>query len=584
MTTIAAVPPRFAIVDVETTGFHRQLDRIVQVAVLQLDEHCAPESRWTSLVDPGRDPGPTHIHGVSAAMLAGQPAFHDIAPQLGELVAGRVVVAHNAIFDWEFLQSEYGRTTAALDVTHRLCTLAMARRLDLTLPDLKLPTLARWAGARQTSWHNAVDDVDTLSVIFRRLMELCARSGLPLPYARNHPQLGATIPEVSAPKVASPWRPVTEWVPGTRLQQGAKFAITGGTTAPREQLYDRAIAAGLIPMNSVSRRTAVVVCNAEQWETRKLRSALDAGVPVITERTFEALLTDLEPGVPVGPATERSKQPTMPPGPLTGMRVLVLGGPHDVAAGVREQITALGGRVAVNCTPSVTHVVALEGAAADRRWERASLLPRLAPDSWGEGEMLGAAVQDIEPSLDVPGTATSVTSGVVLRRGVPIDLPRDITSWEVFTSWSLADPSLEVDVVALVVDGDERVLSDDHLVYFNALSTPEGSVRLNLDTLGEAELAVDLDELPGPGVKVVLAAVVSGEATFGDVGPLEVVIRDGHGAEAARATLDAGTVERSMLVAEFYRRGENWRVKPIGQGYEDDLRAFVERHGVVVDD
>ncbi|MBE7195362.1 MAG: TerD family protein, partial [Gordonia polyisoprenivorans] len=444
---------------------------------------------------------------------------------------------------------------------------------------------------QQAAWHNAADDVDTLYVIFCRLMNLCLQSGLPLPYASNHAQAGASFPTVRAPKVTSPWAAVTDWTPGSRLTQGAKFAVTGGTSAPREEIYVRSVTAGLIPMNSVSRRTALVVCNSGMVETTKLRDAREAGVPVITERTFEDLLSDLAPGTPVGSAVPRPAAAPAPRGPLTGARVLVLGGPHDVAADVRDRVTAAGGRVAVNHTPTVSHVVMLDGAERDSRWQRASALPQLSADSLTELTGVPGA-QTPGPTEEEPGSAAvhvpvavqEVPGAVVLRRGIPLDLPAAITNWEVFVGWTLVDPPWEIDVVAMVVDADERVLTDQHLVYFGSLATPDGAVRLDVDTAGEAEVAVDLDEVPGRGVKAMLAAVISGGATFGDVGPLEVVIRDAVGAEAARATLDAGTVERSMLIAEFYRRGEGWRIKPIGQGYEDDLRAFVERHGVQVAD
>ena len=122
---------QFALVDVETTGLSAQSDRIVQVAVRQVDRYGNTQHAWHSLVDPGRDPGPTHIHGVTSKMLVGAPSFAVVAPVVGELVAGRVLVAHNAVFDWGFLQAESLRCVAELDSSYRLCTLALARRLDL---------------------------------------------------------------------------------------------------------------------------------------------------------------------------------------------------------------------------------------------------------------------------------------------------------------------------------------------------------------------------------------------------------------------------------------------------------------------
>lgn len=51
-----------------------------------------------------------------------------------------------------------------------------------------------------------------------------------------------------------------------------------------------------------------------------------------------------------------------------------------------------------------------------------------------------------------------------------------------------------------------------------------------------------------------------------------------------RATLDAATSETTLELAEFYRRGGGWRVRAIGQGYDDSLAALAVRYGVTVDD
>lgn len=46
--------------------------------------------------------------------------------------------------------------------------------------------------------------------------------------------------------------------------------------------------------------------------------------------------------------------------------------------------------------------------------------------------------------------------------------------------------------------------------------------------------------------------------------------------------LDAGTTEQSLVLSDFYQRNGQWRVRAIGQGYEEDLAPFATRHGVDV--
>lgn len=102
--------PGFAVVDLETTGFSPTEERVVEVAVVVLDATGTEVDAFCTLVDPERDPGPTHVHGITAEMLAGAPVFGDVHPYLAGLLSGRVVVGHNVDrFDLAFLRAECRR-------------------------------------------------------------------------------------------------------------------------------------------------------------------------------------------------------------------------------------------------------------------------------------------------------------------------------------------------------------------------------------------------------------------------------------------------------------------------------------------
>ena len=101
------VRPGFAVVDVETTGFAASRERIVEIAVVVVEEDGSESEAFCTLLDPGRDPGPTHVHGITAAMVEGAPAFEAIHAYLATLLSGRVLVGHNvAGFDLGFLRAE----------------------------------------------------------------------------------------------------------------------------------------------------------------------------------------------------------------------------------------------------------------------------------------------------------------------------------------------------------------------------------------------------------------------------------------------------------------------------------------------
>ena len=91
---------------VETTGLDpRRGDRVIEVAVVRGRLGEAPRV-WTTLLDPGRPVGATHIHGITDAMVVGQPRFPAALPALARSLDGALPVAHNASFDNGFLKAK----------------------------------------------------------------------------------------------------------------------------------------------------------------------------------------------------------------------------------------------------------------------------------------------------------------------------------------------------------------------------------------------------------------------------------------------------------------------------------------------
>ncbi|WP_168625668.1 exonuclease domain-containing protein [Cryobacterium sp. BB307] len=121
--------PGFAVIDFETTGlFPSGHDRAIEVAVVHTNENGVIEGQWETLINPGRDLGRQDIHCIRAADIVSAPAFAQIAPDLVELLDGRVIVAHNASFDTRFLVAELERTEAWVNPgLPSLCTMQLAR-------------------------------------------------------------------------------------------------------------------------------------------------------------------------------------------------------------------------------------------------------------------------------------------------------------------------------------------------------------------------------------------------------------------------------------------------------------------------
>lgn len=100
----------FTVFDLETTGMSPLNDRIVEIGAVRVDLDGSI-SRFESLVNPGV-PIPSRvsgIHGITNAMVAQSPNFTAIGYQFLEFAQGSHLVAHNARFDFAFLQESLAR-------------------------------------------------------------------------------------------------------------------------------------------------------------------------------------------------------------------------------------------------------------------------------------------------------------------------------------------------------------------------------------------------------------------------------------------------------------------------------------------
>jgi DNA polymerase III epsilon subunit family exonuclease len=169
----------FAVVDVETTGARAGFgDRITEVAVAVV--HAGRrEIVFDSLVNPER-PIPRAIctiTNITDEMVRHAPRFAELAERLLAVLAGRVFVAHNARFDWNFLSAELQRSRdLTLDGT-RLCTVRLARRLVRGVRSCGLDNLCRFLGFHNKARHRAGGDALVTAELLNRLLMLAREEG-----------------------------------------------------------------------------------------------------------------------------------------------------------------------------------------------------------------------------------------------------------------------------------------------------------------------------------------------------------------------------------------------------------------------
>ncbi|WP_280227638.1 exonuclease domain-containing protein [Nocardia farcinica] len=567
-----------ALVDLETSGLAPTVHRALSVTVITVEDTGVVSGEFHTLLDPGCDPGPVHIHGLTPERLSGAPKFEDVQQTLESLLRDRLLIAHNAGFDYGFLDQEFRRCGGKLPVSRRMCTLALARRVAPPTPDRRLASLAAHYGVVQRRSHDSLDDTRVLVGVLHGLLGDARRMGIDPPVLPCSPARATTVRYDRArvgPKPPCPYVNPGRFEPGKPLVQGMQVAITGSTRRTRAELVACGDEAGLNMVGSVSRRTSLLVTNQPLGSSAKARRATEHGTPTIDEEEFVRLLSAVQPGDTAAPVTRARSAPrrTPPtaPGPLAGRRILVVGGAHEEAALARTRIGELGGSAAVNLSATVTDILALANATSDRRF------PRILE--------LGLPIHGPE-LFTANGTASvgRLDDPQNLVRGQVIDLPIETSGheWTFQFSWSQS-VTREVDLVAFVLGESDRVSADEDFVFYNQ---PQNEcVLLTTDGPNEQLITLRLDAVPGHCRRIVLAAALDeAEATFADLGPIEVEAAPGpDAAPIARTTLDAATTERTLLLLEVYLRGEAWRLRSVGQGYDTGLAALATRFGVDVE-
>jgi DNA polymerase-3 subunit epsilon len=295
----------WAVVDVETTGFHPRQARVVSVAALALGDDGNVEGSFSSLLNPGVDPGPTHVHGLTSEMLEGQPTFADVIDELNAVLEGRTLVAHNVGFDYAFLANEAELAGAELPVDTVMCTVELARRLDLGTDNLRLETLAAHWGVTQMRPHDALDDALVLAQILKPSLAGAhdRKAWLPVrPVRRRSWPNGQVTHEELLPlktiaaRLPGDFQNPGRFVTGRPLVQGMRVALSTEVSHTYEELIERMLHAGLSYADLVDQQTSLVICNELEPDQGRGYQAREMGIALVGDAAFMGLLEQVVGG------------------------------------------------------------------------------------------------------------------------------------------------------------------------------------------------------------------------------------------------------------------------------------------------
>ncbi len=148
----------FAVVDIETTGSTPQSAGITEIAIV-IHNGVEVTGKYVTLINPRHKIPPfiVNMTGISDEMVAGAPLFEEVAPQIYNLLNGRVFVAHNVSFDYSFVHYLLGRSGFQWSAP-KLCTIKLSRRVFPGLEKYGLGSLTRDLGIRIEGRHRAWGD------------------------------------------------------------------------------------------------------------------------------------------------------------------------------------------------------------------------------------------------------------------------------------------------------------------------------------------------------------------------------------------------------------------------------------------
>lgn len=165
----------FCVIDTETTGGSAEDNRVIDVAVFHVRDGIILD-KFETLLNPGVSIPDwiTALTGIDDGMVKGAPTFAEIAPKLREFLSRGVFVAHNAAFDYGFIQREFLRLGEAWEAP-RLCTVRVARHLFPELPSRSLGHLCEHLLIEIYGRHRAAGDAEATVYVLKNCLQRLAR-------------------------------------------------------------------------------------------------------------------------------------------------------------------------------------------------------------------------------------------------------------------------------------------------------------------------------------------------------------------------------------------------------------------------
>jgi len=171
----------YTVFDTETTGLQpSQGDEIIQIGATRIvNGKLLRQESFEQLVDPRHPLSPESIpiHGITPAMLVGQPTIDKVLPAFHAFAEDTVLIAHNAAFDMRFLQMKEEATGLRFDQPV-LDTLLLSAVIHPSQESHRLEAIADRLNLTIIGRHTALGDAIVTAEVFLKLIPLLAEKGI----------------------------------------------------------------------------------------------------------------------------------------------------------------------------------------------------------------------------------------------------------------------------------------------------------------------------------------------------------------------------------------------------------------------
>ena len=161
------------VVDVETTGLDYTREKIIEFAGVKLVDGVIPE-RFETLVNPHQHirKSSQAIHGISEEDLEGAPEEEEIFPKIFEFIGDAPIVAHNAIFDFSFLNRTSKRLYSKPLENRYIDTQQMFKEVYPQMESCGLECLMNTFNVDFSTRHRAMADAEGLALCYPALKKM----------------------------------------------------------------------------------------------------------------------------------------------------------------------------------------------------------------------------------------------------------------------------------------------------------------------------------------------------------------------------------------------------------------------------